>query len=73
MSAWSRSAVLDLYRAILRKGRRLEFTNKEYYFRRMRQEFNDSKDISDEATRSKKLQVMMIDFNVAPGYGCDAN
>lgn len=53
MSATSRRAVLQLYRDLLRYGRKLEFTDKEYYFLRIRHKFQVS-------SRSRMIQNSMI-------------
>lgn len=39
MGGWSRSAVLELYRALLRAGRRLQYTDRNYYRRTVAREF----------------------------------
>lgn len=39
MGGWSRSAVLELYRALLRAGRRLQYTDRNYYRRAVVREF----------------------------------
>ncbi|KAK2833735.1 hypothetical protein Q5P01_017624 [Channa striata] len=39
MGAWSRSAVLELYRALLRAGRHLQYTDRNYYRRAVAREF----------------------------------
>ena len=39
MVGWSRSAVLDLYRALLRAGRHLQHTDRNYYQRAVAREF----------------------------------
>jgi len=48
MSAPSRSQVLNLYKKLLRYSQNLQFTEKEYYLRRIRQEFLNSKTSSAE-------------------------
>ncbi|KAI0219892.1 hypothetical protein LSAT2_028593 [Lamellibrachia satsuma] len=53
--AYSRSAVLGLYRALLRNGRRLELTDRDFYFRRIRQEFETKRNIE---TDSEKLHCL---------------
>ncbi|XP_062340913.1 mitochondrial ribosome and complex I assembly factor AltMIEF1-like [Osmerus eperlanus] len=39
MGGWSRGAVLDLYRALLRAGRHLQHTDRNYYRRAVAHEF----------------------------------
>ncbi|XP_051573709.1 MIEF1 upstream open reading frame protein-like [Myxocyprinus asiaticus] len=39
MGVWSRSAVLQLYRALLRAGRHLQYTDRDYYRRAVTREF----------------------------------
>lgn len=52
-----RSAVLQLYRDLLRYGRKLEFTDKEYYFLRIRHEFQSKKELSCPAEISRQIAV----------------
>lgn len=39
MGGWSRSAVLGLYKALLRAGRNLQYTDRNYYRRAVAREF----------------------------------
>lgn len=39
MGGWSRSGVLELYRALLRAGRHLQYTDRNYYRRAVAREF----------------------------------
>ncbi|XP_053193963.1 MIEF1 upstream open reading frame protein-like [Scomber japonicus] len=39
MGGWSRSAVLELYRALLRAGRHLQYTDRNYYRHAVAREF----------------------------------
>lgn len=57
MSAPSRRAVLQLYRDLLRYGRKLEFTDKEYYFLRIRHEFQANKDLQDPEDITRGIKV----------------
>lgn len=41
--------VLSLYRQMLRKGRQLQYTDKEFYFRRIRNEVEKARDLVDKA------------------------
>jgi len=42
MGGWSRGAVLELYRALLRAGRQLQHTDRNYYRRAVAHEFRRS-------------------------------
>lgn len=55
--ASTRSAVLQLYRDLLRYGRKLEFTDKEYYFLRIRHEFQSKKHFQGDIVR--EIQVIL--------------
>ncbi|XP_051797284.1 MIEF1 upstream open reading frame protein-like [Acanthochromis polyacanthus] len=43
MGCWSRSAVLELYRALLRAGRHLQYTDRDYYRQAVACEFRHSR------------------------------
>ena len=58
MTTWSRTAVLNLYRSMLRKGRSLELTNRDYYFNRIKKEFNAAKNIEDDSEKLHRLKVI---------------
>ena len=53
----SRQSVLQLYTALLRKGRTLQLTNKDFYARRMRLEFERNRSVTDEQELEHLLQV----------------
>lgn len=53
----SRSAVLQLYRDLLRYGRKLEFSDKEYYFLRIRHEFQSKKYLRAAEDIKKEIKV----------------
>ena len=53
---WSRSAVLTAYRTCLRKGRKLKFTDKDYYFYRIKKEFRNGKDVTDIKEKEFRLE-----------------
>uniref|UniRef100_A0A6M2CP08 Putative lyr motif-containing protein n=1 Tax=Rhipicephalus microplus TaxID=6941 RepID=A0A6M2CP08_RHIMP len=48
----SKQAVLSLYRSLVRYGHRLELSDKKYYFKRIREEFEARKTL----TEPKELQ-----------------
>ena len=54
---YSRSAVLGLYRALLRHGRQLELTDKDFYFRRIRREFETKRNIETDSEKQHCLEV----------------
>ena len=56
----SRSTVLALYRTLLRKGRRLELTDKDFYLRRIRHEFEMKRGIESEAERLHCIEVCIM-------------
>lgn len=56
----SRGVVLQLYRDLLRYGRKLEFTDKEYYFLRIRHEFQFKKDIKSSEEIDREIKVRRI-------------
>ncbi|GAB6028839.1 hypothetical protein CHUAL_004645 [Chamberlinius hualienensis] len=43
-----RSQYLQLYRELLRYGRSLVYTDKDYYYARIRKEFTKSRELSEE-------------------------
>lgn len=47
----SRRQVLQLYRALLTYGRTLELTDPEYYYARVRREFEAHKNLTSESER----------------------
>ena len=51
-------AVTQLYRALLRKGRTLQLTDKDFYLRRIRAEFERSRGIIDEQERLRLIKVI---------------
>ena len=48
---------LSLYRQLLRKGKQLRFTDKEYYFKRIRAEFEKKRNLSDASEIEHNIQV----------------
>ncbi|XP_075792783.1 mitochondrial ribosome and complex I assembly factor AltMIEF1 [Pelodiscus sinensis] len=55
MAAWSREAVLNLYRALLRQGRGLRYTDRDFYFASIRREFR--KNLQLERLEDKERQL----------------
>jgi hypothetical protein len=53
---WSRSAVLNLYRAALKNGRNLKFTDKQFYENRIREEFQKNCSVDSD---QEKVRLMM--------------
>ncbi|XP_071051950.1 mitochondrial ribosome and complex I assembly factor AltMIEF1 [Onthophagus taurus] len=43
----STTKILNLYKQLLRYGSDLEYTNKGYYFRKIRHEFKTNKNLTD--------------------------
>lgn len=62
MAAWSKSAVLSLYRSLMRKGRTLELTNKFFYYRKIRWEFKQNINLQDEKEKIRCLEVNFMYF-----------
>lgn len=56
MGGWSRSAVLQLYRALLRAGQHLEYTDRDYYRRAVTREFRRCQTLSAPAEREDALK-----------------
>ncbi|KAF4115624.1 hypothetical protein G5714_003113 [Onychostoma macrolepis] len=56
MGGWSRSAVLQLYRALLRAGQHLQYTDRDYYRRTVTREFRRCQTLSAPAEREDALK-----------------
>ncbi|XP_056096830.1 mitochondrial ribosome and complex I assembly factor AltMIEF1-like [Siphateles boraxobius] len=56
MGGWSRSAVLQLYRALLRAGQHLQYTDRDYYRRAVTREFRRCQTLSAPAEREDALK-----------------
>ncbi len=54
---WSRGSVLRLYKDLLRYGEHLQYTDKEFYFRRIRKEFKLHRGIDNVEKKNFQLQV----------------
>ncbi|XP_061411454.1 mitochondrial ribosome and complex I assembly factor AltMIEF1 [Lethenteron reissneri] len=53
---WSRPAVLSLYRAILREGRRLQYTDRDFFVSSVRREFQKHRDVRSTEKREQLLK-----------------
>ncbi|XP_055079717.1 MIEF1 upstream open reading frame protein-like [Periophthalmus magnuspinnatus] len=56
MGGWSRSAVLELYRALLRAGRHLQHTDRNYYRRAVTREFRRCQTLSGPQEKEDALK-----------------
>ncbi|XP_048846551.1 MIEF1 upstream open reading frame protein-like [Brienomyrus brachyistius] len=56
MGGWSRTAVLELYRALLRAGRHLQYTDRNYYRRAVSREFRRCQALSTQQDREEALK-----------------
>ncbi|XP_041943059.1 mitochondrial ribosome and complex I assembly factor AltMIEF1-like [Alosa pseudoharengus] len=56
MGGWSRSAVLELYRALLRAGRHLQYTDRNYYRRAVAREFRRCQALSAPQEKEDALK-----------------
>ncbi|XP_066531995.1 mitochondrial ribosome and complex I assembly factor AltMIEF1-like [Hoplias malabaricus] len=56
MGGWSRSAVLQLYRALLRAGRRLQYTDRNYYRRAVTSEFRRCQALTASSEKEDALK-----------------
>ncbi|KAK6166567.1 hypothetical protein SNE40_023224 [Patella caerulea] len=45
----TRGTVLSLYRMLFRYGKNLKYTDKEYYLKRLRKEFNGNRNLQDQS------------------------
>lgn len=60
MSAPTRVEILKLYKNLLRYGEQLKFTNKDYFTRRIRKEFQSNKDLTDESAINLRFEVSLL-------------
>ncbi|KAK2492576.1 mitochondrial ribosome and complex I assembly factor AltMIEF1 [Manis javanica] len=60
MAPWSREAVLGLYRALLRQGRELHYTDRDFYLATIRREFRKNKKLEDPEARERQLEKGLI-------------
>ncbi|XP_068108216.1 mitochondrial ribosome and complex I assembly factor AltMIEF1 [Hyperolius riggenbachi] len=56
MAGWSREAVLTLYRMLLREGRKLQFTDRDYYASCIRREFRKNQALTRPEDKEKHLE-----------------
>ncbi|KAJ7330068.1 hypothetical protein JRQ81_016242 [Phrynocephalus forsythii] len=56
MATWSREAVLTLYRTLLRQGRGLHYTDREFYFNFIRQEFRKNQHLKCREDKERQLE-----------------
>ncbi|XP_060633069.1 mitochondrial ribosome and complex I assembly factor AltMIEF1 [Anolis sagrei] len=56
MAVWSREAVLALYRALLRQGRGLRYTDRQFYFNSIRQEFRKNQNLEHLEEKERQLE-----------------
>ncbi|KAM4883098.1 mitochondrial ribosome and complex I assembly factor AltMIEF1 isoform 1-T2 [Thomomys bottae] len=60
MAPWSREAVLSLYRTLLRQGRLLRYTDRDFYFASIRREFRKNQQLQDPEARQKQLEKGLV-------------
>ncbi|XP_062989620.1 mitochondrial ribosome and complex I assembly factor AltMIEF1 [Elgaria multicarinata webbii] len=56
MAAWTRVAVLNLYRTLLRQGRGLRYTDRDFYFNTIRQEFRKNQQLEKIEDKERQLE-----------------
>lgn len=56
MAAWSRQAVLTLYRALLRRGRGLRYTDRDFYLASIRREFRRHQGLQRLEDKERQLE-----------------
>ncbi|XP_078286719.1 mitochondrial ribosome and complex I assembly factor AltMIEF1-like [Rhinoraja longicauda] len=56
MAAWSRVAVLNLYRTLLREGRSLRYTDREFYYSFIKREFRNNQHLTGEEEKAQQLE-----------------
>ncbi|KAM4671012.1 mitochondrial ribosome and complex I assembly factor AltMIEF1 [Amazona ochrocephala] len=56
MAAWSRQAVLALYRALLRQGRGLRYTDRDFYLAFIRREFRKNQGLQRLEDKERQLE-----------------
>ncbi|XP_063165652.1 mitochondrial ribosome and complex I assembly factor AltMIEF1 [Candoia aspera] len=56
MATWTREAVLNLYRALLRQGRGLRYTDRDFYFTSIRQEFRKNQHLKHPEDKERHLK-----------------
>ncbi|CAJ1075942.1 MIEF1 upstream open reading frame protein-like [Xyrichtys novacula] len=68
MGGWSRTAVLELYRALLRAGRNLEYTDRNYYRRAVAREFRRCQDLTVPEDKEDALKRGQFFLNSKLAY-----
>lgn len=56
MAAWTREAVLNLYRALLRQGRGLRYTDRDFYLSSIRKEFRKNQPLERLEDKERQLE-----------------
>ncbi|NWZ69639.1 MIDUO protein, partial [Acrocephalus arundinaceus] len=56
MAAWSREAVLTLYRSLLRRGRGLRYTDQDFYLASIRREFRRNQGLQRGEDKERQLE-----------------
>ncbi|KAG8138121.1 hypothetical protein E2320_004039, partial [Naja naja] len=56
MATWSREAVLNLYRALLRQGRGLRYTDRDFYLSSIRKEFRKNQHLMSPEDKERHLK-----------------
>ncbi|NXV09250.1 MIDUO protein, partial [Cettia cetti] len=56
MAGWSREAVLTLYRALLRRGRGLCYTDRDFYLASIRREFRRNQGLQRLEDKKRQLE-----------------
>lgn len=60
-----RAQVLALYKTLVRKGKSLQLTDKDYYLRRIRKEFDKNRHLEKKEDIQRNIEVMMmVKFNI---------
>lgn len=52
--------MLSLYRALLRRGRELRYTDRDFYFTYIRREFRKNQKLEDLEAREKQLEKGLV-------------
>lgn len=52
--------MLRLYRALLRRGRELRYTDRDFYFASIRREFRKNQNLEDLEAREKQLEKGLV-------------
>ncbi|XP_075429864.1 mitochondrial ribosome and complex I assembly factor AltMIEF1 [Ascaphus truei] len=56
MAGWSREAVLTLYRTLLRQGRQLQLTDRDFYASYVRREFRRQQGLKQLEDKERQLE-----------------